>query len=49
MHPLILIGVVFVAAVVWVSGILVALTRLAHIRRDNPDDAAHLNAETGDA
>lgn len=40
MHPLFLIALVLVAAVVWVSGILLTLVRLSRVQHDNTDDSA---------
>lgn len=37
MHALILIGLVFIAAVVWTFGILLALNRLAGVEEKSPD------------
>jgi len=47
MHPLVLIALVLLAAVIWVAGILLALIRLAQSQaehRDITDGAAALNA-----
>lgn len=45
MHPLFLIALVLVIAVVWVSGTLLALIRLSRVQRPDTDPAAPRRAD----